>query len=161
MLSEGHLSPESSETLGSLPPGERRHAEPPNLAVRDLLRGCAVGLPSGQRVVEECYRRFGVYIGCLSPSELAEIGHQATRQVLTNHRLDERTPLWFYILAEAELEQRGECLGRLGGRLVMEVIHGLIQFSEPSILSRENWRPSLPAQRDDMFGMVDLLTLAA
>ncbi len=143
--------------LGRLPAGERRHGEPPNLAARDLLRGRCFKLPSGQQAAEECSRDYGVYVGCLSANEICGMLDRATRDVLRKHLLHERTPLWFYILAESEVEQKGERLGRLGGRIVMEVLHGLIEFGPNSILRDKQWRPTLPASRSDMFLMPDLL----
>jgi hypothetical protein len=143
--------------LGELPSGERRHDEPPNLAVRDLLRGRCLRLPSGQQVAKECYRKHGIYVGCLGREEFSGLQDGGTQEVLENHSLHDCTPLWFYVLAEAEIEQKGERLGSLGGRILMEVFHGLLEFSEPSILAEEGWRPMLPAQRGDRFSMPDLL----
>ena len=36
-------------------------------------------------------------------------------------------PLWFYILKEAEIVGRGRELGPVGGRIVAEVLVGLLQ----------------------------------
>lgn len=147
--------------LGRLPAGERAHGEPPNLAARDLLRGRCFNLPSGQQAARQCYRDYGVYVGCLTVDEICAVAEQATRDVLVKHSLHERTPLWFYILAESEVEQNGERLGRLGGRIVMEVLHGLIEFTPNSILRDARWRPTLPAIRNDMYSMPDLLHFVA
>lgn len=144
--------------LAGLPAGERRHGEPANLAARDLLRGRCFNLPSGQQVAEECYRDHGVYVGCLSASEISGVQDGATQEVLRKYTLHDCTPLWFYILAESEVEQNGERLGQLGGRIVMEVVHGLIEFSPSSILRSNSWRPMFPAGRRDMFTMPDLLS---
>ena len=143
--------------LGRLPAGERGHGEPPNLAARDLLRGLCFNLPSGQQAAHECFRDYGVYVGCLSPEEICRCAEAPTRDVLIQDSFHERTPLWFYILAESEVEQNGERLGRLGGRIVMEVLHGLIECTPNSILRDPNWCPTLPAGRSDMFTMPDLL----
>ena len=71
-----------------------------SLANRDLQRGQAVGLASGEAIA----RRLGV--PPLSPEEvgLAERGWTG------------ETPLWFYILKEAEVLHAGEQLGPVGGR---------------------------------------------
>ena len=42
------------------------------------------------------------------------------------------TPLWFYILREAELTQDGLQLGAVGGRIVGEVFIGLLPILSPS-----------------------------
>ena len=48
--------------------------------------------------------------------------------------LHQRTPLWFYILLEAEVIAGGEHLGPVGGRIVAEVIVGLIKGDRQSYL---------------------------
>lgn len=57
---------------------------------------------------------------------------------------DRKTPLWFYILREAQIEKDGTRLGPVGGRIVAEVLIGLLQGDEQSFL-RENpdWKPTL------------------
>jgi hypothetical protein len=78
--------------------------------------------------------------------------------------LHESTPLWYYILKEAELMQNGLRLGPVGGRIVGEVIIGLLQLDRNSFMADEpHWRPTLPTRSDKVIGdcrMVDFLTLA-
>ena len=69
------------------------------------------------------------------------------------------TPLWLYVLAEAETQQDGECLGEVGGRIVAEVIFELLREDPTSFLSAPNWCPEL-AKRDGKFGIADLLKYA-
>ena len=68
------------------------------------------------------------------------------------------------MLREAELLEDGLRLGPVGGRIVGEVIVGLLQTDPDSYLSVEPaWRPTLPTRsrdRDD-FRMVDVLSFAA
>jgi hypothetical protein len=75
--------------------------------------------------------------------------------------LERSTPLWYYILKEAELNG-GEHLGPVGGRIVGEVIVGLIQIDRDTFLSvAPNWVPTLPARGGAAnFRMVDFLTFA-
>jgi hypothetical protein len=114
-----------------------------SLANRDLQRGQAVGLASGEAVA----RRLGV--PALSPDEvgLAERGWTG------------ETPLWFYILKEAELLHDGDRLGPIGGRIVGEVLVGIIDADPASFRSVEpGWTPtSLPARRAGAFGLADIL----
>ncbi len=72
------------------------------------------------------------------------------------------TPLWLYILREAEVFANGETLGPVGGRIVAEVFLGALQADRAGFLrSNPNWRPTLPvADRERGFQMTDLLTLA-
>lgn len=97
-----------------------------SLAVRDLQRGQGVGLPSGEAVSR--------YIGIdpLTPEQvgIASTGWQG------------ETPLWYYILREADVCTGGHRLGPVGGRIVTEVLVGLIDADTMS-LRRNNreWRP--------------------
>jgi hypothetical protein len=110
-----------------------------SLANRDLQRGQAVGLPSGEAVA----RRLGV--PALSRSQVA-LGWEG------------ETPLWFYILREAEVLHAGDRLGPVGGRIVGEVLVGIIDFDPASLRAVDpGWRPTLPARRAGAFGLADIL----
>ena len=79
--------------------------------------------------------------------------------------MDDRTPLWYYILREASVIENGERLGPVGGRIVAEVFLGLIQGDRASFLSQDpDWQPFLPtidtSKTGDDFTMVDLLRYA-
>jgi hypothetical protein len=80
------------------------------------------------------------------------------------HRLDESTPLWYYVLKEAQVVEEGRCLGPVGGGIVGEVILGLLQLDPRGYLAAEpQWRPTLPTRNGHITGdftMVDFLTLA-
>jgi len=124
---------------------------PTSLATRNLLRHITWEIPSGQAIAE----RMGE--DPLAPGDLADLGQLGAG-------LDTSTPLFFYILREADVTSDGLHLGPVGGRLVAEVLLGLLALDEESYLNRSaEWRPTLP-QRDgavgDDFTMVDLLTLA-
>ena len=87
-----------------------------SLAVRDLLRGETTGLPSGEAVA----RLLGVTP--LTADELEQTWPDGT-------------PLWFYILKEAEHRGGGDRLGPVGGRIVAEVLIGLLRADPASYLS--------------------------
>ena len=77
--------------------------------------------------------------------------------------LDTSTPLWFYVLKEAQVVTDGLTLGPVGGRIVAEVFIGLLQRDPRSFLTRLFWRPNLPrfgGGRTGDFRMVDLLAFA-
>lgn len=122
--------------------------EQQSLAVRNLLRGRLLSLPSGQDVANH------LGVAALTPSEVASEPHAVLLQSLG---FDKSTPLWFYILKEAEVQQRGQRLGQVGSRLVVETFHGLVATSDHSILAEKGWKPSLPAQDADHYTMLDLL----
>jgi len=122
------------------------HNLPTALPQRNLLRHLTWSLPSGQAIADE------MGIRPLTPSELAELA-------VFNVGLENNTPLWYYVLKEAELMADGLTLAGVGARLVGEVIIGLLQLDNSSYLS-QGWRPTLPRRASETFDMVDLLTFA-
>jgi hypothetical protein len=113
-----------------------------SLANRDLQRGQAVGLPSGEAVAH----RLGVPALTSAQVGLAEHGWHA------------ETPLWFYILKEADVLHDGEHLGPVGGRIVGEVLVGIIDADPASFRATDpGWTPTLPARRAGAFGLADIL----
>lgn len=140
------------ETITGFPHGDLT-GEKRSITVRNLLRGFALGLPTGEGVA--------AWIGekPLTQEEIAE-----GREECFNLRfLKGKTPLWFYILREAEL-RGGSRLGRIGSRIVAETLVGLIQHSSHSILDGSEWRPRYgrgePGTESARFEMVDLLHFA-
>jgi hypothetical protein len=113
-----------------------------SLANRDLQRGQAVGLASGEAVAH----RLGVPALTTEQVGLAEHGWTA------------ETPLWFYILKEADVLHDGDQLGPVGGRIVGEVLIGIIDADPQSFRSVDPaWTPTLPARRAGAFGLADIL----
>jgi len=112
-----------------------------SLAARDLQRGAAIGLPSGEAVA----RAIGA-----QPLTPAESGLGAFGWV-------GETPLWLYILREADVRGGGDQLGEVGGRLVAEVLLGLIDADPESYRALDpKWQPTLPAA-GERFELLDLL----
>ena len=73
----------------------------------------------------------------------------------------EHAPLWYYVLREASLRADGRRLGPVGGRIVAEVLIGLLEGDPFSYLRVEpGWRPTLPSDRPGEFTMPDLLRFA-
>jgi hypothetical protein len=122
-----------------------------SLPQRNLLRHVTWGLPSGQRIAQE----MGVPV--LAAGDLAELSGLGVG-------FETSTPLWYYILKEAEVMQDGLHLGPVGGRIVGEVIIGLLQTDPDAYLvQKPDWRPVLPARNGSVTGdfrMVDFLTFA-
>ena len=74
---------------------------------------------------------------------------------------DERTPLWYYILAEAASSHEGRRLGPVGSTIVAEVLVGLVRRSPDSILAPgSTWEPNLPSEEPGDFTLADLLRFA-
>lgn len=107
-----------------------------NLSLLDLLAGNKLKLPSGQEVAQR--------LGVPEPLTAAEIAGGADGEVLQTHGLDARTPLWYYLLKEAELRGGGARLGPAGSRIVAETIYGILRWSRPySILRGDQGEPEL------------------
>ena len=73
------------------------------------------------------------------------------------NELATKTPLWTYILREAELN--GGRLTGVGGRIVTEVFHRAMEGSRASIVKDPGWRPALSPD-SSIFRMTDLLLFA-
>jgi hypothetical protein len=107
-------------------------------------------LPSGQAIAA------AIGAPVLSAADLAE-----RRPLLPTFA--DHTPLWYYILKEAELLHDGLQLGPVGGRIVGEVFLGLLQSDPDCYLNRQpHFTPSLPTKTGipEDFRMVDFLTFA-
>lgn len=71
------------------------------------------------------------------------------------------TPLWYYLPKEAKVRAGGEHLGPVGGRIVAEVLFGLLDADPGSYRNTEpGWRPTLPSAEPGEFGMADLVVFA-
>ena len=125
------------------------------LAVRNLLRGYGLRMPTGQALA--------THLG-LTPMTATELeaaaASPAQAQVLQDAGFLERTPLWYYLLAEAKHHGGGQHLGPVGSTIVAEVLIGLVRRSDDSILRYPGWAPSLPAAIPGRFELADLLRFA-
>jgi hypothetical protein len=110
------------------------------------MRHCNFGIPSGQAIA----RLMGV--PALTPGQLVE---------LQPYGMERSTPLWFYILKEAEVMESGLRLGPVGGRIVGEVFIGLLKADSESYLTAERtWKPVLASAAAGEFRVTDLLKFA-
>lgn len=120
-----------------------------NLATRNLQRGRMMQLPSGQSVA--CAMR----VSPLSPEVL---GSGPDGRVAKKHGFDRQTPLWYYILKEAQTQGQGKRLGEVGSRILAEVFVGLLEGDPESYLAQmPDWTPTLPAEHPGTFTMTDML----
>jgi hypothetical protein len=91
----------------------------------------------------------------LKPEQIATGSDGAVAQ---KHGFDRETPLWYYILKEAEIQGQGLRLGQVGSRIIAEVFIGLLEGDSNSYLTRNpDWKPSLPSAIPGTFTMADLL----
>lgn len=117
-----------------------------SLASRNLIRQGNFGIPSGQAIA----RVMGAQ--ALTADQLSE---------LTPFGLDRSTPLWYYILKEAEVLENGLRLGPVGSRIVGEVFIGLLKANQdPCPVTDTNCTPTLPSANPGEFEITDLLNFA-
>ena len=135
------------DVIGQPLPDEAR------LAVRNLLRGYLLRIPTGQAVA----RVLGVHVMSAEEIEKAAASDRQ-REVLRKSGLSTRTPLWYYILAEAA-SHLPDHLGPVGSTIIAEVLIGLVRRSEDSILSGAGWKPTL-GDTPGRFTLLELLRLA-
>ena len=129
--------------LGAIASGDA----PTSLPQRNLLRHLTWSLPSGQAIARE------MNIAPLTPSQLSDLSTYGVG-------LERSTPLWYYVLREAELAG-GTRLAGVGARIVGEVFLGLLTLDEDSYFTENpRWRPTLPSRTSGSFRMADLLTFA-
>ena len=139
----------------SIPDGDLRR----NLAFRNLVRANMVKLASGQQMVTRLKSR-GVNVTALTRTQIldgnggAKLDHLTTAE---KNAVVARTPLWFYVLREAELG--GGRLKGVGARIVAETFHRAMEGSRFSIVRTPDFRPSL-GRDDTTFEMTDLLFFA-
>jgi hypothetical protein len=118
-----------------------------SLAFRNLLRGFRMGLPSGQAVA------LMMGVNALSEEQLWQVkgkgdGSEAWSEgkaffAANKSLLQGRAPLWFYLLKEAEIHEKGQRLGEVGSRIVAETLIGLVWLDHYSYLVQApRWNPS-------------------
>jgi hypothetical protein len=143
------IDPLLAKSLHELPGDPRPGAKKRNLAALNLKRGVRLGLPCGQDVARAMR---------MKPLKPAEIAQGPDGKAAAAHGLHEATPLWYYILKEAQVHHGGERLGPVGARIVAEVFVGLVAGDSSSYLSAERpWTPTLPSANAGDFTMADLL----
>jgi hypothetical protein len=130
-----------------------------NLAFRNLTRAKMVKLATGQQMAR-FMRNKGVNVTTLTRTQIRNGRNGVELDGLTQAQraaLLTDTPLWFYILREAELG--GGKLRGVGARIVAETFHRAMEGSQASIVRDPAFRPSL-GPNNNTFRMVDLLLFA-
>lgn len=118
-----------------------------NLAARNLRRGVVLGLPSGENVLTDLISR-----DILSESDYDSVEAESIDAVAATIRntfwktvenAPGSTPLWGWVLAEAEVVRSGHSLGPVGARIVADTLVGLLQADPRSFLrAAPGWTPS-------------------
>jgi hypothetical protein len=74
---------------------------------------------------------------------ITPVGKQDLKE-LKPYGFDTSTPLWYYALKEAQLLADGLNLGPVAGRIVAEVLIGLLETDPGSYLvAQPSWQPTL------------------
>jgi len=93
-------------------------------------------LPSGQEVADELVRRGLVKSeNCLTTPQLTQDTCNRSGSVLRSVCLEENTPLFYYLLKEAELIAAGLRLGPIGSHIVSAVIERALEADPNGYMS--------------------------
>lgn len=114
------------------------------LAARNLRRGYRLNLPSAQACLAGLRAHDGITLPVLSAADM-QTGDAA---------FDHQTPLWFYVLKEAEVLGEQERLGPLGSLLVADTLTGLVHNDPASHVNSSeqgpDWHPRDGVRPDDI-----------
>ena len=166
-------------TITALQSTEKDKRSPNNLAVRNLWRGNAMGLPSGEDVA----RAMGytpltpaeLLVGKAQKNDDGSIDVAKSIADVAGGRFVNKSPLWFYCLAESyakwvkavqgkSVEVSNETptsLGPVGGRIVAETLIGLMLGDSHSYLNQDpRFKPMLPTAMTGHFMMGDFVKYA-
>ena len=114
-----------------------------NLAARNLKRGVRMNVPGAQPAIDVLNETYGFDLSPLTQSELTS---GRTGDELQQAEYHTNTPIWFYVLKEAETRQAGQRLGAFGTHIVAGTIAGLIIHDPQSYWNKEGshegrWHP--------------------
>jgi hypothetical protein len=152
------IDPSMVNPLKNLPPSVVHG--PTSLAYRNLKRGISFGLPSGQAVacfmgIEPIRDEF-----LIAGKKIDEPGNKTKPISEISPEFIGRSPLWFYILAEAAHQNDGKMLGQVGGQIVAETFIGLMTGDSSSFLNLNPlWKPE-KYMKNGKFGMKELIATA-
>jgi hypothetical protein len=156
------LSPETIRLSNAL-----EAVSPSNLPVRTLLRGARAHLPSGQEVADALAAQGRIESNDrLSSSELTRDTCDVSGSALEKAALEQNTPLFYYILKEAELRANGITLGPVGSYIVSEVIQNALEADPDGYMAvagpkwqLPQWRFPTGSQRpvNSLIGIVQLV----
>lgn len=129
-----------------------------HLARRNLRRGYRLNVPTAQGCLKVLAAK-GIDLPALTEDQLLT-GH--TRDAVKNGGFQTATPLWFYILKEAEVLRDGESLGPLGTTIVADTLIGLIKHTPRSYIAEapggRAWTPA-DSVRPEGVAITDIATM--
>jgi hypothetical protein len=123
--------------------------QPSELPVRTLLRGARAGLPTGQEVAKFLLdRKIIKQNDVLTDDELTSTvpaTNDNATPILAKGWMRCHTPLYYYLLKEAEVRGKGGKLGPIGSRIVAEVFHSILREDQNSYLNKLTFNWALPS----------------
>lgn len=121
------IDPKIAQGLFALPTKPGDDPVLAHLARRNLLRAYLLRIPTGQACAAAC----GIV-----PLRMEDLTAGESPDVADALRgpMQDRTPLWYYLLKEAAVQKRGESLGAVGSRIVAETLVGLVKADPNSYL---------------------------
>ena len=134
------LSPATIRLANELEP-----PDPSNLPVRTLVRGARAALPSGQEAAEALLEQ-GLITAedRLTKEALTKDTCDRSGSVLHKAGLGQNTPLFYYLLKEAELRAEGLALGPVGSHIVSEAIQGSLEADPEAYMAIAGKQWKLP-----------------
>lgn len=112
------------------------------LAQRNLLRGYMLAIPTGEDVAR------ALHLEPLTPAQLRQGAPQGVSDALD--ALGGRTPLWYYVLKEAEVQGNGNFLGEVGSRILCETFVYLLREDRDSYVRHAGgWSPADGVRLED------------
>lgn len=114
----------------------RGHVLPFGLAGIDLLKCYMLRVPTGEAVADH------LGVPKLSTDDIFKLISKKEAEAIVAGRFEGQTPLWFYILVEAQAAGTGR-LGQVGSSIVASVLFGLARKSKDSYLRISGWTPTL------------------
>lgn len=126
-----------------------------SLAFRNLLRGNTLSLPSGQDVAMALNSAGYPVPTTFSKLKLNEVIPSCPH---TNALVD-CTPLFFYLMREAEILGKGNNMGPAGSAILLEVLLGSLLHCDTSYLKQKNWKPlsCIAGQGNSKFDLADIV----
>ena len=130
-----------------------------SLAFRNLLRGYALGLPSGQDVAD-ALQSLGYPVN--AKPDITQVQNFDCLPADVKSKLTQHTPLFFYLMVEAEQLGDGKKLGPAASAILMEVFGTMLSKCKTSFLKDPTWHPDPCVAKEDPSNKwkYDPLTLA-
>ena len=145
-----HVPERSSATFAAA--GGRGRATAGMLPLRTLRRGAACRLCSGETARALLEGQHAELSSCSEGDSASDARNSAAAG------FSGETPLWYYVLLEAELTEQGKRLGHVGSRIVAGTIEGALYANSQSIVHQPlGWRPKPWRGRDGSEVQVDTL----